>query len=106
MGDEPGCIYAAHGSAVFIRDTFFRRGGSLRFGGFMFGEEIHLAEQARRLGLSVLYLPTIRVIHGGGSTTMRVHTRERRRWHLESARVLWNQYFGGGSAAQRLNHDG
>jgi len=86
-------IYAAHGSIVFVRSTFFERGGTLAYRGFMFGEEIHLAEQARKLGMRVLFTPAIEVIHDGGSVTGRVEASRRREWHRASADVLWEDYF-------------
>jgi len=93
---DPQSIYAPHGSIVFVRARFFERGGTLAYRGFMFGEEIHLAEQARRLGMTVLFLPTVAVIHDGGSTTGQVDSTSRREWHRASADVLWDDYFRAG----------
>lgn len=90
---EPRAIYAPHGSIVFVRSAFFERGGTLAYRGFMFGEEIHLAEQARKLGMRVLFVPAVKVVHGGGSTTGRVDSVSRREWHRVSAEVLWEDYF-------------
>jgi hypothetical protein len=90
---EPRAIYAPHGSIVFIRSLFFERGGTLGYGGFMYGEEIHLAEQARAHDLDVLFVPAIQVVHHGGSTTGRVEADRRREWHRASADVLWMEYF-------------
>jgi len=90
---EPRPVYAPHGSIVFVRAAFFERGGTLAYRGFMFGEEIHLAEQSRRLGMTVLFLPSVQVIHDGGSTTGRVDSTSRREWHRVSAVVLWEDYF-------------
>ncbi len=90
---EPRAIYAPHGSIVFIRSAFFERGGTLAYRGFMFGEEIHLGEQARRLGMQVLFVPAVKVVHDGGSTTGRVDSTSRREWHRVSADVLWEDYF-------------
>jgi GT2 family glycosyltransferase len=90
---EPRAIYAPHGSIMFIRRVFFDRGGMLKFAGFMFGEEIHLAEQVRRLGLRVLFVPAMEVMHEGKSTTGRVESDRRREWHRASADILWEDYF-------------
>lgn len=90
---EPRPIYAPHGSIVFVRAAFFERGGTLAYRGFMFGEEIHLAEQSRRLGMTVLFLPSLQVVHDGGSTTGRVDSASRREWHRASADALWEDYF-------------
>jgi GT2 family glycosyltransferase len=93
MDDVPRDIYAAHGSAMFLRRRFFERGATLAFDGFMFGEEIHLAEQARLRGLRVRYLPSVVAVHRGGTSTGRVTSEQRRRWHRDSADVLWRDYF-------------
>ncbi len=89
----PRSIYAPHGSIIFVRRVFFERGGTLDYDGFMFGEEIHLAEQARALRLAVRFVPAIEVIHDGGSTTGRVDSASRREWHRASADILWRKYF-------------
>jgi GT2 family glycosyltransferase len=90
---QPQTIYAAHGSIMFVRSRFFERGGTLAYRGFMFGEEIHLAEQIRKLGMRVLYAPAMEVIHDGGSTTGRIDAERRREWHRASADVLWEDHF-------------
>ncbi|HUP45467.1 MAG TPA: methyltransferase domain-containing protein [Thermoanaerobaculia bacterium] len=89
----PEEIYAAHGSVILLRRSFFARGGSLQYRGFMYGEEIHVAEQARAAGGRILYLPDMRAAHRGSSATGGVTSWQRRLWHLQSARVLWNEYF-------------
>lgn len=60
-GDET--IYAPHGSFLILSKEYFRRGGDLAFPGFLFGEEIYIAETIRRLGLSVIYRPELEVFH-------------------------------------------
>jgi GT2 family glycosyltransferase len=93
QSQAPRPIYAPHGSIVFVRGVFFERGGTLGYRGFMFGEEIHLGEQVRRLGLRVLFAPSVEVVHRGGSTTGREDAARRREWHRVSADVLWEDYF-------------
>ncbi|HUP50022.1 MAG TPA: hypothetical protein VNA04_14655 [Thermoanaerobaculia bacterium] len=89
----PRPIYAAHGSAVLIRRSFFERGGTLSYRGFMYGEEIHLAEQVRSMGGTVMYMPSIAAVHRGSSSTSAVRFSKRRQWHLQSAQALWSDYF-------------
>jgi GT2 family glycosyltransferase len=88
-----GEIYAAHGSIFLIHRRFFERGGTLQYRGTMYGEEIHVAEQARRAGLRVILRPELRVEHDEHATTRSVPSLQRRLWHAESAGVLWNDYF-------------
>ncbi|HEY6339363.1 MAG TPA: glycosyltransferase [Candidatus Sulfotelmatobacter sp.] len=56
-------VYAPHGSFLILSKEYFARGGSLDFPGFLFGEEIYIAETIRRLGLSVVYCPELQVFH-------------------------------------------
>lgn len=86
-------IYAPHGSAVLLRDRFFHRGGDLASRLFMHLEEIHLAEQARRAGVQVVWAPWLHLAHEGAAATGRVGRRRVRRWRRESARIVWEDYF-------------
>lgn len=86
-------IYAPHGSAFIVRDSFFERGGTLRYDAFLYGEEVHLAEQARTAGVNVVWMPSLRVWHHRKSTVDQIEPEQRRKWHLESARFLCKTYF-------------
>jgi GT2 family glycosyltransferase len=67
-------IYAPHGSFMLFHRDFFSRGGSLRHGSFLFGEEITIGERARQLGLRVGYEPSLRVLHEEHQATGRKRT--------------------------------
>jgi GT2 family glycosyltransferase len=86
-------IYAAHGSVFFLRDTFFSLGGSLRYPGFMYGEELYIAEQARRLGLRTVWIPSAKVEHAAHAATGVVARRRRLAWMREGAQIAWNNDF-------------
>lgn len=86
-------VYAPHGAAVLLHRRFFERGGTLRFRGFMYSEEIHLAEQIRRCGLKVQMAPSLRVEHEGNFTTGLAGSDRIRQWQAQSSRVVWEDYF-------------
>lgn len=56
-------IYAPHGSLMVLNRSFFERGGTLEYPGFLFGEEFFVAEQLRQLGLVVTYEPGLTAFH-------------------------------------------
>ena len=89
----PEKIYAPHGSAVFLRDTLLAR-LTLDYRGFMYFEELHLAEQARGAGLDVWWLPDLVVQHHQNATTGGVGARRRWRWKYKSTQVILEDYFG------------
>lgn len=98
LGSAPR-IYAPHGSLVLFHRRFFERGGTLRYGAPMYGEEIHLAEQARRAGLRVVWCRDLVADHFEHSTTALVTATQRTAWRAQSATHLWNEYFRDGMAA-------
>ncbi|MFQ5452999.1 MAG: glycosyltransferase family 2 protein [Candidatus Zixiibacteriota bacterium] len=56
-------IYAPHGSFIIFSRHYFLQGGFLDTGFTFFGEEISVAEIARRLDLPVYYVPGLKIIH-------------------------------------------
>jgi GT2 family glycosyltransferase len=62
-------VYAAHGSFLCVSQSYFERGGRLDCPTFLFCEEIFLAEEVRRMGMSIIYDATISVVHREHETT-------------------------------------
>ncbi len=93
-GNPPrAAIYAPHGSIMFLARRFFVDGGQLTFGSFMFGEELHIAEQVRRLGLAVMYEPDCRVLHNAHAVVGRLPSATNRAWRAQSSDYIWSTYF-------------
>jgi len=86
-------IYATHGSLLVIHRRFFERGGTLSYEGFLYGEEIHVAEQVRRMGLRIRWSPSLRAFHQQGTSLGRVSLTKQRRWRRESYKFLYRAYF-------------
>jgi GT2 family glycosyltransferase len=66
---DAGPVYAVHGSFLALHRSYFEAGGGITPGTFLFGEEILVAEHARRLRLEVRYDPTLEVLHAEHATT-------------------------------------
>lgn len=86
-------IYAPHGSCFFLNNIFFRKGGRLDYKGFMYGEEIYIAEEIRKLELNIAWIPELKVTHFKKSTTCNVLNEKKVHWRLEVSKILWNDYF-------------
>jgi GT2 family glycosyltransferase len=86
-------IYAPHGAFVIFHKSFFVDQGGLDYPGFLFGEEIWVAEQCRRLGLVVLYAPTIWVTHSGHETTGIIKNPALVSFEAKSMKLLLSRYF-------------
>ncbi len=86
-------IYAPHGSFIALHRSYFEHGGTLDYGAFLFGEEIFIAETARKLGLTVLYEPAIAIEHTERSTAAGLWNRDASRYRKQASRYLVKNYF-------------
>lgn len=86
-------IYAPHGSFLILSKEYFCAGGSLDFPCFLFGEEIYLAESLRRLGLDVIYAPSLEVVHQEHKSTKLLKSRKLARFVASSAAYCADTYF-------------
>lgn len=91
--DLGGPIYAPHGAFLIFSRKYFRAGGNLDFPCFLFGEEVYLAETVRKLGLDVVYEPSLAVIHQEHKSTRLVKSRQLARAVASSAAYCADTYF-------------
>jgi GT2 family glycosyltransferase len=87
-------IYAPHGACIIFSKLYFQRGGSLDYPMFLYGEEIFVAESARRLGLRVVYDPNLRVCSYDHVATGRFpRSRHIASYQYDSAVFIADTYF-------------
>jgi len=89
----PEKIYAPHGSFIALHRSYFEKGGTLEYGAFLFGEEIFVAETARKLGLTVLFEPSIVIEHTERSTRHGLWNRDTSRYRRQALRYLTRNFF-------------
>lgn len=86
-------VYAIHGSFMIFSREYFRRGGELNFGSYMYGEEVYVAEKCKNMGLKVLVKPTLRVLHIERQSTGIFYPLRVLRWKAQSSSYLWGEFF-------------
>lgn len=84
----PGLVYAPHGACFALPRVYFEEGATLDHPPFLFAEEITVAEECRRVGLSVRYDPALRVEHREHAATGRWRSTQMIRWQRESIRYV------------------
>lgn len=90
----PACdIYAGYGSFMLFTKDFVLHNPDLHFPGFMYGEEIFMAELVRKVQLRVLYCPTLHISEIGSVSTDLVNPKRKARWNKESLRAIYNLFF-------------
>jgi len=91
--DQVRTIYAPHGSCIIFSERYFQCGGTLGYPSFLFGEELFVAETARRLGLEVVYEPRLKVWHQDHSSTGWLRSRTVASYLGQSARYIADTFF-------------
>lgn len=90
---RPMLTYAVHGACMLFRRDYFERGGDLRYPSFLFGEEIFVAETARKLGLSTWHDPRLKLLSRDHASTGRFRTKTMTKYMQDSAVVLVERFF-------------
>jgi GT2 family glycosyltransferase len=86
-------IYAAHGSCMIISSEFLMKLPELSYPAFLYCEEIYLAEEARRLGLPIVYRPDLEVVHSEHRTTKVFRSHTIIKHHKEALEVCLRRYW-------------
>ena len=73
-------IYAGHGSFMLFTKNFVQQNTALHFPGFMYSEEIFMAELVRNAQLRVQYCPTLHIANIGSISTGLVNQARKSRW--------------------------
>jgi GT2 family glycosyltransferase len=85
--------YAIHGSFMIFNKTFFEKGGTINYPSVLFGEELFIAEQARKLNLNIVYEPALEVEHNEHATTGVFKSRKTVAYLHQSYTYLLKTYF-------------
>lgn len=85
--------YAVHGSFMIFNKTFFEKGGTINYPSVLFGEELFIAEQVKKLNLNMVYEPTLQVEHNEHATTGVFKARKTVAYLHQSYTYILKTYF-------------
>ena len=86
-------IYMMHGSFMVLLRRYFEATAGLHFPGFLFGEELFVAEETRKAQGRIVFAPTLQLNHWGGATTNELGSARRDRLEADSLRLMIRAYF-------------
>ncbi|MFH1139868.1 MAG: hypothetical protein V1816_27635 [Pseudomonadota bacterium] len=86
-------IYSAHGSIIIFTKQFFIQGGLINYPRFLFGEEIFVAEEIRKISLLISYTPNIKVYDKEHASTSSVKRKLLLLEQVKSLNYLIQKYF-------------
>ena len=86
-------IYSPHGAFIIFNQKYFRDGGYIDTGYFLYGEEASVAAIAKQKSFSVIFYPELEVIHNEHqSTNFSILSRRMYRFQKESYIYINNKY--------------
>jgi len=68
-------VYAVHGSAILFSSYFFEKGGWLDDNFEMYGEELTVAEIAKKIALPITYCPDLHLLHHEHTITKKINKK-------------------------------
>ncbi|MGC8979631.1 glycosyltransferase family 2 protein, partial [Caldisericum sp.] len=92
---KPQEIYAPFGACIIFHRNYFEAGGTLNTECFLFGEEIFVAETARKLNLRILYDPELKVIHHEHSSISILKSKQKAFYAYQSIKYYIDKFFKG-----------
>jgi GT2 family glycosyltransferase len=94
----PQNVYAPHGAFMIFSKVYFTRGGDFEHLPFLFGEEVTVAENCRRLKLRVVYEPILKVSHMDHGSIGWFPSRPMLGFQREASQFCADKYFPKGEA--------
>jgi GT2 family glycosyltransferase len=88
-------VYAVHGAMIVFRKNYFEKGGNLNYGSFLFGEELFVAEVARKYSLKIFFNANVKVIHHEHTTTGTYKRPKYVLWMKDSLSYILANHFQG-----------
>ncbi len=73
--------------------AFVQKNPDIHFPGFMYGEEIYMAELVRKAHLNVAYCPALHIANTGNISTGLINQAQKSRCSKESLLAIYKQFF-------------
>ncbi len=86
-------IYSGHGACLIINRRYFLNGGNLNYGGFLFGEELYIAEMVKLIGGKTYFDNRLRIKHYEHSTIKKVKRRTINQHYFLSMKYIFRKFY-------------
>ena len=86
-------VYAPAGAYTIFKKSYFLAGGTLNLGTFLYGEEVFVAETARRLGVDIYHDPSLKIVHKGYATTNIFSSPQILKYKKDAMNYIYSDFF-------------
>ena len=88
-------IYLPYGAVLFFSKKYFEQGCVIDFPLFLFGEELFVAEQTVKVGIDIVYVPSIKFINYEHASTSLLTSKEINKRNYEAMKYVLKEYYSG-----------
>lgn len=88
-------IYAAHGSIFIFCPAYCREGGDFNHRGFLFAEELYVAEICVEKDLQTMFCPSLKVTHHQHASISKLKTSQFSHYAFDSLSFIRERFFSG-----------
>jgi GT2 family glycosyltransferase len=85
-------IFSPHGAFIIFAKSYFEKGGEIDAGYFLYGEEVSIAGQAVKYGLSIGYIPQLKILHLESITTGKGLSRAKYTYQKQATKYINEKY--------------
>ncbi|ROT09971.1 hypothetical protein [Lepagella muris] len=86
-------IYAGHGAFIILTKEFFEKGGKIEYPIFLFGEEQYLAEEIQRIGMKVIYEPSLKIMDEEHASTGKMKRGSYYEYNYQAIKYILDTYY-------------
>lgn len=90
---EGTTMYMPYGACMAFNKSFFAAGGTIKYPLFLFGEEMFVAEQCFKLGLKIVYVPSIKFIDFEHASTSALPSSFVVKNNYEAMKFILNEFY-------------
>lgn len=91
--DEGTSIYLPYGACFIFSKNYFDKGCQIDFPLFLYGEELYVAEQSRRAGIDIIYVPSIRFMNHEHASTSSLMKHTVRKYNYEAMKYILEEFY-------------
>lgn len=85
-------IFSPHGAFIIFNKSYFKKGGTIDDGYFLYGEEDSVAAIAKLKSMSIGLVPSLRILHQESITTGKAFTKKKYRFQKNAYKYILNKY--------------
>lgn len=85
-------IYSPHGAFIIFNSSYFKKGGYIDDGYFLYGEEDSVAAISNKLNLTTGFVPELKIFHKESATTGKLMTYKKFKYQKSAYKYIKNKY--------------